>query len=659
VAAAAVAATVLGTPAHATGNRMLHATVGSQGMPDAFVISLTDSAGQPVSRLGAGNYDIQIDDWASLHNFHLAHGTTDVFFTDIVGTQHSTSTYSLTTGSYTFRCDVHASMSGSFTVVSALAPDGSGTLTPSPTVVSAGSGKKLVFTYTVAAGGLGGGAVTLTAPPGWSAPSTSSAAPGYTTSTAGSVSVSGQKITVTGLNLASGTFKITYGAGSGATTSGSGVQTWAAQERSSSDGTLTNLASQPHVRVLAPDGSGSLSPASAVISAGTGKTMAFTYTAAGGGTSGGSLTLEVPNGWSTPSTTPTAAGFVTASSGTVSVASRIIKVSALNLNGGDTVTLTYGDKSQGGPGAAAIPSAGPQTWSAKEASTSGGTLTALASSPKIRVASADGSGKLSTQRTVVSALQTGTTTAFTYTAAPGGTVLGTVKLVVPNGWSAPSTAPLTAGYTTSSSGTLTISSRTIFVTGVTLSSGAQLTITYGARTGGGPGATAPGVVGTETWTAGERSTTSGTLTALPSLHITVLAHDGSGTMKALPTSVVHSTQHHTLAFTYTAVAGGTSKGTVTLVVPPGWSPPSLTSTAPGYVRTSQGTLSVTNRSIAVGGLDLAAASHFTITYGVKTAGGPGATAPTATGAQEWATRERSWPGGVLRLLASSPSITVT
>lgn len=526
LASAVFLTAALGAPAHATGNPKLFAEVGTQADANAFSISFKDSEGHPVSRLAAGSYDIQIDDWASIHNFDLKQGANTVFSTSIDGTQHTTSTFALGSGSYSFQCDLHPSLSGSFSV---LAANGSGTLSPSMTTLSAGSGK----------------------------------------------------------------------------------------------------------------------------------TLTFTYTAAAGGTFGGKLTLAVPSGWSAPSTAPTAPGFVSASKGTVSAASQTITISGLTLAGGGTVTLTYGDKGQGGPGATASPSSSPQMWLAKEASTSGGTLTALASSPHIRVASADGSGAFTTSRTVVSASQAGTTTTFTYTAAPGGTVGGTLKVAVPSGWSAPSTSPTNAGYTTSSAGSLTVSNRTIFVSGVTLSAGAQLTITYGARTGGGPGATAPAVVGTQTWPTAERSTTSGTLTALPSLHITVLAPDGSGTMKASLTSVVHSSQHHTLVFTYTTAVGGTSKGAVTLVVPTGWSAPSLTSTAPGYVRASKGTLSVSNRSIVVGGLDLTGDSKFTISYGVMAAGGPGATAPSTSGAQEWTTRERSWPGGIFKKLASSPSITVT
>jgi hypothetical protein len=332
---------------------------------------------------------------------------------------------------------------------------------------------------------------------------------------------------------------------------------------------------------------------------------------------------------------------------------------SLTLAGGETATLTYGDTSQGGPGATATPTSGAQSWNMQEASTSTSTLTSLSSSPQVSVVSADGSGSLTASRTLVSAGQTNTTTTFTYTAAAGGTSGGTVKLVVPSGWSAPSVNPANGGYTTASTGTVSISSRTISITNVTLVGGGQLTIVFGSRTGGGAGAKAPAAVGQQAWNGSEQSIGAGAAVALVSSpRITVLAPDGSGTMTPSVTSVVHSAPHQTIVLTYTTATGGTSKGTVTVAVPVGWSAPSLTSTAPGYVRTSRGSVSVSSRTISVGGLNLTAGTHFTITYGVKAAGGPGATASTATGAQTWTTRERSWTGGALKLLGPQPTITV-
>jgi hypothetical protein len=108
---------------------------------------------------------------------------------------------------------------------------------------------------------------------------------------------------------------------------------------------------------------------------------------------------------------------------------------------------------------------------------------------------------------------TGNRITFTYTAAAGGISNGTIGLKIPSGWSAPTTNSSLAGYTTASTGAVTISSgQTILVTGVTLGSGGTVTIAYGASPG--PGATAPSTVGTKTFTAYSRTTNVGVTTAL-------------------------------------------------------------------------------------------------------------------------------------------------
>src|SRR5207244_903069 len=157
-----------------------------------------------------------------------------------------------------------------------------------------------------------------------------------------------------------------------------------------------------------------------------------------------------------------------ASSGTVSVSSQRITVSSLTLGGGATFTITYGSTAGGGPGATATSTTGAQTWQAQEKSTSGGSLANLGSSPSVTVYAADGSGTLTTPTSVVSASQTGRTITFTYTAATGGISNGTVTLVVPAGWTAPSTTGANAGYTTASSGTVHVSRQPITVSRLTL-----------------------------------------------------------------------------------------------------------------------------------------------------------------------------------------------
>src|SRR5439155_614512 len=119
---------------------------------------------------------------------------------------------------------------------------------------------------------------------------------------------------------------------------------------------------------------------------------------------------------------------------------------------------------------------------------------------------ADGSGTLTTPTSVVSDSQTGRTLTFTYTAATGGISNGSVTLVVPAGWSAPSTTGANAGYTTASSGTVAVAAQTITVSSLTIAGGSTFTITYGSTAGGGPGATATASTGAQTWQAQAKST---------------------------------------------------------------------------------------------------------------------------------------------------------
>jgi plastocyanin len=94
---------------------VLTGTVGSDDDPDAFVITLTDSSGQEVTTLPAGDYTIEVHDLSAKHNFHLTGGEVDekTAVPDVVDT---TFDVTLTPGDYTFKCDPHPPMTGSFTV---------------------------------------------------------------------------------------------------------------------------------------------------------------------------------------------------------------------------------------------------------------------------------------------------------------------------------------------------------------------------------------------------------------------------------------------------------------------------------------------------------------------------------------------------------------
>jgi hypothetical protein len=89
--------------------------VGSADDPDAFEISLTDESGEPVTDLPAGDYTIQVTDQSAMHNFHLIGGSVDES-TTVPDKQDTTFEVTLEAGDYTFKCDPHPPMTGSFTV---------------------------------------------------------------------------------------------------------------------------------------------------------------------------------------------------------------------------------------------------------------------------------------------------------------------------------------------------------------------------------------------------------------------------------------------------------------------------------------------------------------------------------------------------------------
>ena len=556
------------------------------------------------------------------------------------------------------------------------AGDGTGTMVASPSTVSASqTGLTQTLTYTPAAGSMANGDVTFVVPAGWTAPqATMPTAAGYVTATGGSgtntISVVGQTVTVSGVTLNQGVpqtlvmkYGDTSGGGPGATaTATTGAATWTTKERSSSRGTLSLVVGSPSITVFAADGAGTAAPNPLVVSAAQVVTNEkITFTTPAGGMSNGTLTLDVPAGWTPPSTTSGTAGFTSATPGVVSVAGQRITVTGLTRAALQTVVITYGSTTGGGSGSTAPAATGSQTWQVQEASTVGGVLTPIASSPVIPVRASDGSGTLTTATSNVSASQSGDTVAFTYTAAAGGTTAGTVTLVVPAGWSAPSTSSAAAGYTTSSAGSVGVAGQTITVSSLTLAAGATATITYGSTAGSGSGATATATTGAQTWQAQERSTTAsgGALTNLGvSPAITINAANGSGTMTLLPANTGNGSSANTLTFTYTAAAGGMTGGAVTVAAPAGWSAPSTTATDPGYTTASTGTVSVAGQTITVGGVTLAGAATLTVVYGDTGGSGPGATASTTAGTNVFQAQQRSTVGGVLTNLAASPSLNV-
>ncbi len=102
-------------PAPAGEPTVLTGVVGTPEDPDAFVITLTDEAGQPVTTLPAGDYTIQVSDPSDIHNFHFVGGSVDET-TTVPELVETTFDVTLEPGQYTYICDPHPRMVGEISV---------------------------------------------------------------------------------------------------------------------------------------------------------------------------------------------------------------------------------------------------------------------------------------------------------------------------------------------------------------------------------------------------------------------------------------------------------------------------------------------------------------------------------------------------------------
>jgi hypothetical protein len=426
--------------------------------------------------------------------------------------------------------------------------DGAGTMTVSPTSVPASGTTTLTFTYTAApTQPLQEGWIALDAPQGWTAPALAGpggitvlclkAAPACDLSH-DKVSVSGQRVTIAGINLNPGqSLTITY---TQATVPASaGPTTFNTFEQSNIRlGSLTAVNPPPGVTVTCPDGVGTMQVSPATVAAASTRTLTFTYApAAGCVVEGGSVTLQVPPGWTPPSATPDAAGYVAASPAaqSISVSGNAITVTGVTLAAGQALTIGYHQATA--PGSATTSS-----FAAGEQSAGAGKLISLSSSPQVTVrpvatssptpSASTGSpsptngtpgqpggaraGTMSVSPGRVMASHPGTLT-FTYRAPTHGLARsGEVTLLVPPGWTPPSVTPGQAGYATSRPGAASVSGRRITVTGAKLGPGQPLVITYRPTA-------APQAAGTSVFAASERAHAINALTALATSPSVVVA----------------------------------------------------------------------------------------------------------------------------------------
>jgi hypothetical protein len=108
IAILAVALALVGAAAARADNPTL---TGNVGAGDSFTISVAGA-----QNLAPGAYTLVVHDHSAIHNFHLfGPGGVDVS-TTIEGIGDQTFTVNLVAGKYTYVCDAHPSMKGSFTV---------------------------------------------------------------------------------------------------------------------------------------------------------------------------------------------------------------------------------------------------------------------------------------------------------------------------------------------------------------------------------------------------------------------------------------------------------------------------------------------------------------------------------------------------------------
>jgi hypothetical protein len=221
----------------------------------------------------------------------------------------------------------------------------------------------------------------------------------------------------------------------------------------------------------------------------------------------GTLSVTIPAGFSAPSLSAADPGYFTVSvtngtlySVTVNAMQIIIQVRNLTAATG-TITVNYGDKSGGGPGAAAAANAGIFTFTVGMTE-SGDTTSPIASSPALDIVAPLGSAAISPQ--IASTGFGGNTAVITYTPQTlWGS--GTLEIIVPGGFSQPSLNPGDPGYFTVSvsGGSLTqvsTQSMEIIVSASAVPNDTgRIIVTYGAMSGGGPGFNAPSAAGSYTF----------------------------------------------------------------------------------------------------------------------------------------------------------------
>jgi hypothetical protein len=239
----------------------------------------------------------------------------------------------------------------------------------------------------------------------------------------------------------------------------------------------------------------SFTPLSYVAGATTTWTVGLT-TATGTLVAGDTIYVEFPAGFAIPTPAVTLGPAFATAHCTYSSASTTGEVVAIVLaNSGGTCSIVVGTALTLEIAGVTNGAAGPYDGSAFAAGSTFDTYTSPTptGSTYLTLTTATTGGTMTVYPTSVITGSTGNTLTFTYTAPVGGLSSGsTIDIFVPGDWLAPSTI-VTAGYTTSTCGSVAVVGQEIEVTTVALTGGETCTITY-------EDATAPPSAETSTFT---------------------------------------------------------------------------------------------------------------------------------------------------------------
>ena len=349
------------------------------------------------------------------------------------------------------------------------ARDGSGTMTVArtgaeagkETTATAGSVAEFVFTYTPA-GTINGGQIQLITPDGWTAPNGASGTRGFTDAetdpgaAVGTLTFGENSVTVPISAISVGqTVRIKYGNGGGvngvSVPAEAGPAVFAVRSQGLTDaqgGQLIELLSAPPIITIdsPTDGFGRATVSGGPYRGGSSGNTATIIFTANANVTDGSVSVDVPMGW----TDPTADNMAVGSTRTIGVPTyrdRTVTVDGVTLSADQTVTFTYtGVTVQGAMGSA--------TFIVKSKGSAEGTLTELVSVSSSKgewqvsvTNAANGSGLLVAEPPFAVAGST-IDLKLIYTAV--GTITGgVIRVTIPADWTTPQNVNVNgAGYVT-------------------------------------------------------------------------------------------------------------------------------------------------------------------------------------------------------------------